>query len=305
MKTWNRRRFIETAGILTSASIIGNIFNTDASGSMNKIQNVKISGHIWVYASNFPPDWDCTPIIEQAFADFQYAGLSGMEIMEVNLRHKDAASYLSGLAKQYQIPITGASYGADMWNRAMQQEILDDAEQVINRLNQLGGETLGVSVGDAGRLKTEAELDAQADLLKKLIQICEKYKVVLNLHNHIYEVQNDLYDLKGTLSRIPDIKLGPDLNWLLRAAVDPVWFINTYGRQIVYMHIRDQDSNHKWTETVGGGVTDFKAIAMALDKQNFKGRAAIELAFDRPPVHALKEDWKNSLQYVRKTFDWS
>jgi len=227
-----------------------------------------------------------------------------MELMEINLRHNDAVSHLNALSKQYQVPITGASYGADMWNRVMHQEILEDTELVVNRLHELGGETFGVSVGEAGRLKTEAELDAQADLLKKLIQICEKYKVVLNLHNHVYEVQNNLYDLKGTLSRIPDIKLGPDLNWLIRAGIDPVWFINTYGRQIVYMHIRDQGRDHKWTETVGAGVTDFKMIARALQQQNFKGRAAIELAFDSPPVNTLKEDWKKSLKYVRKTFEW-
>jgi len=129
--------------------------------------------------------------------------------------------------------------------------------------------------------------------------------VALNLHNHMYEVQNNLHDLKGTLSRIAGIKLGPDLNWLVRAGVDPVWFINTYGSQIVYMHIRDQLSDGHWAETVGSGVTDFKAIARALQVQHFTGRAAIELAFDQPPLHPLREDWKSSLEYVRKTFAWS
>ncbi|WP_428329344.1 sugar phosphate isomerase/epimerase family protein [Mucilaginibacter sp.] len=153
-------------------------------------------------------------------------------------------------------------------------------------------------------MKTEAELDAQADLLNKIIPICNNYGIVLNLHNHTYEVQNEMHDLKGTLARIPDIKLGPDLNWLVRAGVDPVWFINTYGKQMVYMHIRDQGADHKWTETVGSGVTDFKAIAQALQKQEFSGRAAIELAFDNPPVNPIRDDWKNSLQYVKQTFNW-
>jgi hypothetical protein len=175
----------------------------------------------------------------------------------------------------------------------------------IDRLARLDGKTLGISVGDAGRLKTETELDAQADLLNQLIKSCDRNQVMLNLHNHTYEVQNSLHDLKGTLTRIPGIKLGPDLNWLVRAGVDPVWFINTYGSQIVYMHIRDQTNDGHWAETVGSGVTDFKAIALALKRQHFNGRAAIELAFDQPPVHPLKEDWKNSLEYVRKTFEWS
>jgi sugar phosphate isomerase/epimerase len=224
--------------------------------------------------------------------------------MEVNLRHEDAVARLGDLAAKYQVPVTGASYGAAMWDKSKHAAIEADAEMVIGRLHQLNAKTFGVSVGDAGRVKTEQELDAQADLLRKLITVCDRNGIVLNLHNHTYEVKNNLQDLKGTLARIPDIKLGPDLNWLVRAGVDPVWFIQTYGRNMVYMHIRDQGSDQKWTETVGAGTTNFKAVAEALRQQSFHGRAAIELAFDHPPVHPLKEDWKNSLQFVRETFEW-
>ena len=52
------------------------------------------------------------------------------------------------------------------------------------------------------------------------------------------------------------------------------------------------------------GVTDFKAIAQALKEINYKGKAAIELAFDKPPAHPVKEDWKKSRDYVRKVFGW-
>jgi hypothetical protein len=78
---------------------------------------------------------------------------------------------------------------------------------------------LGITVGDAKRIKTEEELDAQAELLKKIMVVCDKNKVEPNLYNHTFEVTNNLHDLKGTLKRIPDIKLGPDLNWLLRGGL--------------------------------------------------------------------------------------
>lgn len=135
-----------------------------------------------------------------------------------------------------------------MWNRGKHIEILENAELIINRLHHLSGETFGVSVGNAKHPKTNEELDAQADLLRKLIPMCEAKGIVLNLHNHTYEVENNLHDLKGTLERIPDIKLGPDLNWMIRGGVDPVWFITTYGKQIVYLHLRDQKASGKWAE---------------------------------------------------------
>ena len=54
------------------------------------------------------------------------------------------------------------------------------------------------------------------------------------------EVENNSYDLMGTVVSIPDINLVPDLIWLIRVGVDPIWFIDTYQKHIVYLHIRDQ-----------------------------------------------------------------
>jgi hypothetical protein len=57
---------------------------------------------------------------------------------------------------------------------------------------------------------------------------------------------------------------------------------------------------------VGQGVTDFHAIAEALKSVNFRGRAAVELAFPAQyvPKYALAEDWKRSREYVRTVFGW-
>jgi sugar phosphate isomerase/epimerase len=244
--------------------------------------------------------------MERIFSDLHQAGLDGVELMEVNLRHDDAVARLGALSKKYKLAITGASYGAAMWDASKHKEILDDVTLVIKRLGQLNGKTFGISVGDAQHCKTEAELDAQAALLKEIMKICHDSGVIANLHNHTYEVNNDMHDLKGTLARIPNIELGPDLNWLIRAGIDPVTFIKTYGHQIVYMHIRDQYANGTWTEYVGQGVTDFVAIADALRSVNFRGRAAIELAFPNNfvPKNPLAEDWKRSVDFVRTTFGW-
>ncbi|WP_026463547.1 sugar phosphate isomerase/epimerase family protein [Adhaeribacter aquaticus] len=300
LEQYSRRQFIQKSSVAAAGLLFTKSLATAASFG----RRVPVSGHVWVYASKYPPEWDCTPILDQVFSDFKYAGLDGVELMESILRHEDAVSRIEHLITKYGVPVTGTSYNAAMWDRAKHHQILEDAEKVIERLHQLGGSTFGISVGDAKRLKTEAELDAQAELLLKILQICKKNKVEANLHNHTYEVKNNLHDLKGTLARIPDMKLGPDINWLIRGGVDPVWFIQSYGKQMVYIHLRDQDANGTWTEAVGEGSTDFLAIAQALKKVSFKGQAAIELAFDTPPVNSVKDDWKKSCDYVRTIFDW-
>ena len=300
----SRRSFIKTTGSLTGGLMLSGLINGACFSKNFSSLNIPLYAHLWVYASRYPPDWDCTPILNDVFGDLKYAGFQGVELMEIILRHDDAVARLRELSQQYSLPVAGTSYNANMWKKDEHQKILEDIELVVERLHAAGGTMLGITVGDAKHIKTEDELDAQAELLKKIITVCNKNQVEPNLHNHTFEVTNGLHDLKGTLARIPSIKLGPDLNWLIRGGVDPVWFIKTYGHQIVYMHIRDQKADGKWTEAVGEGVTDFPAIAKTLKDINYKGKAAVELAFDSLPTRAVKDDWKQSRQYVRKVFSW-
>ncbi len=305
---FNRRTFIQKSSKgLTGVILLPNLIM--ASSRCTTIENkIKINAHLWVYASKFPPNWDCTPVLETVFSDLSYAGINGVELMAVNLRRKNAVENINKLIQKYELPVSGSSYGSgfSMWDINQHQEILDDIRIIIPRLNQVGGKTFGISVGGTDHVKTEEELDAQANILKKILVICKEHNIDANLHNHTYEVENGMHDLKGTLKRIPDIKLGPDLNWLIRAGVDPVEFINTYGKQITYLHIRDQYKDGTWTEYIGQGITDFPAIAKALNAQNFNGQVAVELAFPNEfiPTNPLKEDWKKSLNYVKNTFGW-
>ena len=46
---------------------------------------VPVNAHLWVYASKYPPKWNSTPDLEKVFADMSYAGIDGVELMDVNL----------------------------------------------------------------------------------------------------------------------------------------------------------------------------------------------------------------------------
>jgi sugar phosphate isomerase/epimerase len=264
-----------------------------------------VGAHPWVYAAP-RPNYDITPILDQIFADMSYAGMEGIELMHTTLRSEDAASRIASLSEKHSLPVIGSSFGGVMWDRQRHNEVLEDAEVVVTRLGKLGGKTLGVSVGGARRKKTPEELDAQADLLRKIIAICQVNGVVLNLHNHTYEVQDELHDLKGTLARIPDIKLGPDLDWLVQAGVDPVRFLTEFGDRIVFLHLRDQKSDKTWVEAMGEGDMDYAAVGRALRKIGFSGHAVIELAHPRgfKLTRPLRESLKKSREYVRKTLGY-
>jgi sugar phosphate isomerase/epimerase len=136
--------------------------------------------------------------------------------------------------------------------------------------------------------------------------LCDDHGVVVNLHNHTYEVENNMHDLLGTVVRVPAVKLGPDLNWLVRGGVDPVDFIEAFGDRIVFLHIRDQHANGRWSEAVGEGDMDYAAIGQALNAAQFSGDAVIELAHERDfkPTRPLRDSLKKSRTYVRQTLGY-
>ena len=83
-------------------------------------------------------------------------------------------------------------------------------------------------------------------------------------------------------------------------------FIQEYGNRIVFLHLRDQKADGKWSEGLGEGCTDFVAISKALHEVGFAGTAVIELAHERDfqPTRPLKDTLKQSREFVRKVFAW-
>src|SRR5215213_11158111 len=168
----SRRGFLKTSGYLAGAVLL-----SDFAGCALKIpagNKAPLYAHLWVYASRYPPNWDCTPILDEVFSELKYAGLQGVEMMEIHFRHDDIVTRLKELIQKYSLPVTGMSYYANMWKKDEGQKILEDVDLVTGRLNAVGGSMLGITVGDAKHVKTEDELDTQGELLKKIMAICAK-----------------------------------------------------------------------------------------------------------------------------------
>ncbi len=288
MPTLNRRIFL---GALVSAPALAKAAP----------RRVVVAAHPWVYAAT-QPKYDIYPVLDRIFADMSYAGFDAIELMHTALRPNDSVERIGELSRKFKLPVLGMSFSGRMWDRAAHSAVLDDAGLLIPRLAKLGGRTLGTSVGDARRKKTAEELDAQAECLRKIIAIAEANGAVLNLHNHTYEVAGGEYDLDGTLARIPGIKLGPDLDWLKGAGVDPLDFIRRRGSQIVFVHLRDRKADGVWPEAMGEGAIDYAAIGRELHKLDFRGDLAIELAHPAgfQLTRPLQDSLKISREYVRK-----
>jgi len=306
--TLNRRCFLRSGAATVLTVAAGGILGSSCCCTQNDAKSkrkVLVGAHPWVYAATLP-NYDIYPVLEKIFADMSYAGLDGIELMHTALRYPDAVERIAALSKKHNLPVIGTSFSGAMWDRTQHEAVFEDARIVVTRLAELGGRTLGVSVGKAPQTKTAAQLDAQAELLRRIMNLCRDNGVELNLHNHTYEVEDDMHDLAGTLARVPEAKLGPDLNWLLRGGVDPVDFIEAFGDSIVFLHIRDQNADGTWSEAVGEGDMDYVAIGQALRAAGFSGDAVIELAHEGnfKTTRPLRDSLRMSRASVRKTLGY-
>lgn len=261
-----------------------------------------VGGHPWVYAAPRSKN-DIYGILDEIFSDFHAAGLDFIELMHTALEPDDAVERIGNLSEKHGLPVIGTSYSAAMWDRAQHGQIYEYADRMIGRLQRLGARLIGTSVGNARHPKSPDELDAQAELLRRIIYRAEVNGITVNLHNHTYEVENGEHDLRGTIERIPAVKLGPDIDWLVGAGADPVDFIKRYGDRMVYAHLRDRGADGVWTEAMGEGAIDYAAVAAALREVKFAGDMAIELAHPRgfETTRPLRESFRISREFVRKT----
>lgn len=260
-----------------------------------------VGAHPWAYAARREKN-DVYGILDKIFDDFSFAGFAGIELMHTAFCPDDAVSKIADLSDKNNLPVIGSSFGGNMWDRSAHEEILRDAEVVANGLGRVGGEMLGVSTGakPTGQ-KTPNELDAQAELLEKIGQICGQNGVTLNLHNHTYEVENSEYEVSEMITRLPDVKLGPDLDWLSRAGVDPHDFLRRHGDRIVFLHLRDNEGGH-WAESLGEGEVDYAVLAQVLSEIGFSGPAVVELAHTRDFTftRSLRRSFKMSRDHIRE-----
>jgi len=303
---FSRRSFLCCTGSILGSGILGS-FSFEFRKKRDSVSNqiVTVGAHPWIYAAQLP-GYDITPVLETIFQDMKHAHFDGIELMHHPLMDSRQVNLLKDLIDKYGLPVMGTSYGANMWDRAQHSSILKDVRIILDNLALVSGRTMGISVGNAESIKTGDQLDAQAELLVEIRKMARDRNIEINLHNHTYEVENEMHDLRGTLRRIPDIFLGPDINWLSRGGVDPVRFIIEFGKQIVFMHLRDEDQNGKWSESLGEGNTDFNAVAKALRKIDFQGDLVVELAHESgfKPTRPIRESLSMSREYVKKVMGY-
>ncbi len=263
--------------------------------------DVMIAAHPYGYTA-VVEDRDLYGAAEQIFSDLGRAGYDGIELMHTMLEPLGAEQEMLDYSAAHDLPVIGSSFGAAMWDAEKTDDILEHAERLCSQLETLGAHQLAISTGSSGEPKTDEQLDTQADVVREIMALCEQHGLQLNVHNHTYEMDWDMREFKGMLERIPEMKLGPDLNWLRRAGIDPWQFVREYGDRILYMHLRPQHGD-RWVQTFGESDEDYTKLAEVIDEIDFRGWVGVELAFraEHPVTRAMSQNYAICLDFLRAT----
>lgn len=249
---------------------------------------------------------------EQALADIAQAGYAGAAVGPQ--KDKSTAEVLANLAS-YGLKPAPSYLGADFWDPAQEEAILQRAQAMATFSKEAGLAELYVAAGGFNSYRTQRGLtrnqiagnvrpeDAMTDdefvqfakVLNAVGRITLEQGVKSCFHNHVgstIETRAEIDRLFGLID-CDLIFMGPDTGHLAWAGDDVLQFCRDYADSIKTMHIKDINAevmakgvaaewdyatfsdNGIWTE-LGQGAIDFPAIFQVLADANFSGWIIVE-----------------------------
>ncbi len=179
---------------------------------------------------------------------------------------KDFNSYVKSLGMQ----VTSGHYGLG--------KASDDGsewEKAVSEAKEAGQEFMGFgSIPNEARASIDS-YKAACDLMNKRGEVCKKYGIRLNYHNHDFEftkIDGQLpYDVM--LSQLDPKLVGMemDLYWVVYAGADPLDYFKKYPGRFEQWHIKDMDKTDRKKNTdIGTGTIDFRKLLAKAQEAGLK-----------------------------------
>lgn len=211
------------------------------------------------------------------------------------------------LVEAYRFEVCDTYLGGRLHEQAAADAMTEQALHQAAAALRLGAKYLTVNADPKPNheSKTDAELAFQARMLDRLGGELKKQGVTLLLHQHAPEMADGAREWRWML-RHTDPKLvsfNLDLDWVFRGGNRPLALLDEAGARVLSTHIRSS-RNGIWSESVGDGDVDYKAVAAWMREHNYAGYLVSELAYEKQTqvTRPLEEDLRLSRLYIEKTF---
>jgi len=156
-----------------------------------------------------------------------------------------------------------------------------------------------------GRLKTERELEIQAEALRELGEELKSIGVKLGIHHHLPEMAGEAAEFHSNFRRCPADTVGfcYDVHWVFRGGIGPAECLRAYGNRIVSWHLR-QSRGGVWWEDLDTGDLDYAAVAAEVRARKMPQFFTVELAIEggTAVTRSGVENHARSRKYVKQVF---
>lgn len=157
--------------------------------------------------------------------------------------------------------------------------------------------------------KNDAQLAVQAAALDRLGARLRDAGMTLAYHNHDAEMRNAAREFHHMMlaTEPRNVALCLDAHWIYRGAgnsqVALFDVVTLYGPRVTELHLR-QSVNHIWTEALGDGDIDYRALAERLRSLGRSPHIVLEQApeKDTPPTMDAVESHRRSHTYAAEVF---
>lgn len=266
-----RRKFIESAAILTSGSLLlgksswgeaknylktplpglqlftlFNVIDDDVKGTLQRVADIGYKE------------------IESAFS--KKGGFYGMSAKDFSAMLSDMGlSWKSHhvIGAPFKLP-PGAKLPTDANGNPIKippmKNLRDDMQELVDAVASAGIPYLVCASTPIG---SKEEIASSIETLNKTSEACKKIGVTLCYHNHNREFKqvDGIIPYDVFLKELnPAIKMELDLCWATEAGVDPVELFKKHPGRFPLWHVKDLDKERKGPAPVGQGVVDFKRI---------------------------------------------
>lgn len=244
--------------------------------------------------------------VDEILGAVQSAGFHAVELTANYFPPEKTADSLALLDKHgLALPIAyiGGPMHDDRWHQTC-DTVLAYADRLKPHGN-LTGISFNCDPKPKSEPKTDAELVTEAHALDQLGADLKKRGLRLLVHAHAPEMADHAREWRYFVhhSEAPNVGICLDTHWVYRGGENVIDILREAGTRIGDVHLRNS-RNAIWLEELTDGDVDYKAVAVELNKLNYKGWLTVELAWDPTTqrTRPLVENLKRSREYAERIF---
>ncbi|MBI5303259.1 MAG: sugar phosphate isomerase/epimerase [Chloroflexi bacterium] len=224
--------------------------------------------------------------LDGMLGEVKAAGYDGIEIGAHRIDLTQPAAFRALLVK-HGLQVSALHIHGDLADAVQAGDIARRAEEVSAFARQVGAPFVALS-GKPRPDKGAADLAREAQLLNHVGYVCSANGIKLIYHNHYWEIENDLRELRYLIANTDAARVSflLDVAWVHHGGASPAQVIELFRARIGCFHIKDMRGD-KFTD-LGRGDVDFAAL-----------KPAIVGKYDGWLVHERDEALPNALESAR------